>query len=209
MVLKKNIAYDSSSIGQVFTPPHVAKFMIKNALSFLEGRELKVLEPSVGEGVFLKFMLQEGLKNITAYEIDEKLSQSLVKTYPSVIFKFDNFLGSLESEKYDLIIGNPPYLGQNYNAQIFQEYVKKYPICAKYFVGNMDLFYFFIHKAILKLKPGGILSFITTNYWITKSKKTGIKLLKPHILDECFMRQYIDLSSLKMYPFIIAASLLP
>ena len=63
----------------------------------------------------------------------------------------------------------------------------------------MDLFYFFIHKAILKLKPGGILSFITTNYWVTKSKKTGIKLLKPHILDDCFIRQYIDLSSLKMF----------
>jgi len=199
MVLNKTITGNNGSIGQVFTPHYVAKFMIKNALSFLEGRKLKVLEPSVGEGVFLKFLLQEGLKNIHAYEIDEKLVDYLVKTYPRVKFKFENFLGSEESEKYDLIVGNPPYLGQNYNAQIFQEYVKNYPICAKYFVGNMDLFYFFIHKAILKLKPGGVLSFITTNYWLTKSKKTGIKLLKPHILEDCFVRQYIDLSSLRMF----------
>lgn len=199
MVVKKDKAYDNSSIGQVFTPHYVAKFMIKNALRYLDGRQLKVLEPSVGEGVFLKPLIQEGLKNIDAYEIDEKLSDYLDETYPSVNFTFNNFLGSEESEEYDLIIGNPPYLGQNYNAHIFQEYVKTYPICAKYFVGNMDLFYFFIHKAILKLKPGGVLSFITTNYWITKSKKTGIKLLKPHVLEECFLRQYIDLSNLKMF----------
>jgi len=199
MVVKKDKAHASTSIGQVFTPDYVAIFMIKNALSFYDEQKLKVLEPSVGKGVFLKFLIKEGINNIYAYEIDEKLKKYLVEAYPSVKFKFENFLGSDESEKYDLIIGNHPYLGQNYNAQVFQDYVKLYPICAEYFVGNMDLFYFFIHKAILKLKPGGILSFITTNYWITKSKKTGIKLLKPHILEECFIRQYIDLSSLKMF----------
>ncbi|MFX1456410.1 MAG: TaqI-like C-terminal specificity domain-containing protein, partial [Promethearchaeota archaeon] len=37
------------------------------------------------------------------------------------------------------------------------------------------------------------------NYWITKSQKTGIKLLKPHILDECYLLQYIDLSSLNIF----------
>jgi adenine-specific DNA-methyltransferase len=63
----------------------------------------------------------------------------------------------------------------------------------------MDLFYFFIHLGIAKLKPGGILSYITTNYWITKSKKTGIKLLKPHILDKCFLIQYIDLSRIRVF----------
>ncbi|MFX1489118.1 MAG: Eco57I restriction-modification methylase domain-containing protein, partial [Promethearchaeota archaeon] len=103
------------------------------------------------------------------------------------------------TEKFDLIIGNPPYLGQNYNAQLFQEYVKKFPICTKYFVGNMDLFYYFIHLGIDKLNPGGLLSYITTNYWITKSQKTGIKLLKPHILNECYLLQYVDLSPLKLF----------
>jgi adenine-specific DNA-methyltransferase len=63
----------------------------------------------------------------------------------------------------------------------------------------MDLFYYFIHLGILKLNPGGILSYITTNYWITKSKKTGIKYLKPHIIDECFLLQYVDLSSIKIF----------
>ena len=200
MVLNNN----SDTIGQVFTPKFIAEFIVKNVLDYIKQfkgtiKDIKVLEPSVGEGIFLESLLKYGFSSINAFELDETLKAELLSKYPDVNFHFDNFLGSEIKEDYDLIIGNPPYLGQNYNAEVFQKYVKEYPICAKYFVGNMDLFYFFIHLAISKLKPGGILSFITTNYWITKSKKTGIKLLKPHILDECYILQYIDLSQIKLF----------
>ena len=73
MVVEKDKPHTSTSIGQFFTPDYVAKFMVKNALSFLDGQKLKVLEPSVGKGVFLKFLIQEELENIRAYEIDENL----------------------------------------------------------------------------------------------------------------------------------------
>ena len=204
MVLKNFNSKNDNRIGQIFTPNYIAKFMVNNILDFIEFRgkkpqTLSVLEPSAGEGIFLKFLLKNNLSDITAYEMDSNLKENLLKSYPNVQFRFENFLGSDPNKKFDLIIGNPPYLGQNYNAEVFQEYVRKFPFCAKYFVGNMDLFYFFIHLGIEKLNPGGFLSFITTNYWITKSKKTGIKLLKPHVLEECFLRQYIDLSHLKVF----------
>jgi len=204
MVSKKIKWINNNPIGQIFTPNYIADFMVKNSLKFIKNldksiNEIKVLEPSAGEGVFLKYLIQNNFKNISAYEIDESLKDSLLKKYPEVNFRFINVLNSDLNEKFDLIIGNPPYLGQNYNAKIFQDYVRKYPVCEKYFVGNMDLFYFFIHLGIIKLNPGGILSFITTNYWITKSKKTGIKLLKPHILEECYLLQYIDLSDLQLF----------
>lgn len=204
MVLKNKISKRDNGIGQIFTPSYIAEFMVDNILNFLGNSEkkpqnLRILEPSVGEGIFLKHLLKYDFFNITAYEMDNKLKESLVNSYPNIHFKFENFLGSDPNEKFDLIIGNPPYLGQNYNAEIFQEYVKNYDVCAKFFVGNMDLFYFFIHLGIEKLIPGGILSFITTNYWVTKSKKTGIKLLKPHVLEECFLLQYIYLSHLKLF----------
>ena len=205
MVSKKQSLSNNALIGQVFTPKFIAEFMVDNCIKFIEegsakkNKKISVLEPSVGEGIFLKFLLKKGFENITAYEMDINLKENLLKNYRDVNFKFKNFLGSNLNEKFNLIIGNPPYLGQNYNAELFQDYVKNYPICKKYFVGNMDLFYYFIHLGIEKLAPGSILSFITTNYWITKSKKTGIKLLKPHVLNECFLLQYIDLSNLKLF----------
>ena len=204
MVIKNNNSIKDNRIGQIFTPSYIAEFMVNNIITFIINSRkdippLRILEPSVGEGIFLKYLLENNLLNITAYEMDNNLKDYLLNSYPNVQFKFENFLGSDPNEKFDLIVGNPPYLGQNYNADLFQDYKKKYPICDKYFVGNMDLFYYFIHLGIEKLNPGGILTFITTDYWITKSKKTGIKLLKPHVLEECYLLQYLDLSHLKLF----------
>jgi len=197
---------NKNRLSQIFTPDYIAEFMVKNIKQHYFSTsnkatidKIKILEPSAGKGIFLNHLLGEGFTDITAYELDQTLRALLLNNYPNVKYKFENFLGSDANEKFDIIIGNPPYLGQNYNAQIFQELVKNYSICKKYFVGNMDLFYFFIHLGIDKLKPGGLLSFITTNYWLTKSKKTGIKYLKPHIINDCFMLQYIDLSKISVF----------
>ncbi len=197
---------NKNRFSQIFTPDYIAEFMVKNIKQhyFSTHKEstidkIKILEPSAGKGIFLKHLISEGFTDITAYELDQTLKTPLLKSYPNIKLRFENFLGSDANEKFDIIVGNPPYLGQNYNAQIFQELVKNYSICKKYFVGNMDLFYFFIHLGIDKLKPGGLLSFITTNYWLTKSKKTGIKYLKPHITNDCFMIQYIDLSKIQVF----------
>ncbi|TXT65019.1 MAG: Modification methylase TaqI [Promethearchaeota archaeon] len=201
----------TSAIGQIFTPDFVAKFMVSNILThlkqstdistyFKEIETISVLEPSVGKGVFLKSLLEYGFTDITAYELDYSFEKALRKNFPDLTIHYKNILTSTPKEKFEIIIGNPPYLGHNYNSELFQDYISKSELCKRYFVGNMDLFYYFIHLGIELLKPGGYLSFITTNYWLSKSKKTGIKHLKPHILDECYLLQYIDLSKLKLFP---------
>ncbi|MFX1238274.1 MAG: Eco57I restriction-modification methylase domain-containing protein [Promethearchaeota archaeon] len=199
MISNKTNSLLDSSIGQVFTPFYVARFIVKMAMNHIKSNDIKALEPSAGKGVFIECLIDIGLKDITAYEIDSNMGNYLSSKYPDVKLLNENFLSASEEDKYDLIVGNPPYLGQNYNSALFQEYREKYPLCERFFTGNMDLFYYFIHQSISKLKPGGIISFITTNYWITKSKKTGIKFLKPHLLDECYILEYIDLSKLTIF----------
>ncbi len=206
MTIKAN---RKQNYGQYFTSSSITEFMVqlvideiksKNRLKNLDFSEISTLEPAAGDGAFIDALLSNGFKNITAYEIDKDFHKILQNNYGNKVrIKNSNFLEASEEEKYDLIIGNPPYLGQNYASEIFQEYCHKYSICQEYFCGNMDLFYWFIHLGIRKLKPGGLLCFITTNYWIQKGDKTGVKKLKPHIVSECFLNMYVDLSNLKVF----------
>ena len=57
------------------------------------------------EGVFLRHLADKGFKNITAYEIDDSLSNLF---FPNVNFK--SFISEDFDKKFDLIIGNPPYI---------------------------------------------------------------------------------------------------
>ena len=115
MVLKNANSKRDNRIGQIFTPSYIAEFMVKNIITFIVKDNkapptLSILEPSVGEGIFLKFLLEHNFSNITAYEMDENLESTLLKSYPTIDFKFKNFLGSNPNEKFDIVIGNPPYL---------------------------------------------------------------------------------------------------
>lgn len=68
-------------------------------------------------------------------------------------------------KSYNLIIGNPPYLGEKNNREIFKK-IKLTEFGQKYYEGRMDYLYFFIEKGIELLKKNGVLSYITTNYWL-------------------------------------------
>lgn len=95
----KNIT--KNKFGQYFTPEVVANFMV--GLADLSANST-ILEPSCGEGVFLKILRNNGYKHLTAFEIDEDLAQE----YTGV--RYESFVSAKIDEKFDLIIGNPPYI---------------------------------------------------------------------------------------------------
>ena len=67
---------------------------------------------------------------------------------------------------FDIVVGNPPYLGEKGHTQVFEP-IKNSPLGRRFYLGKMDYFYYFFHLGLDMLKPGGTLSFITTNYFIT------------------------------------------
>jgi adenine-specific DNA-methyltransferase len=104
--------------GQFLTPPHIAKFMVKWALS-CETR--KVLDPGVGTGVFLSQAFQL-LKNketfqLTGIDIDPVLLNACfirlkllgLNTNNLKLIKGD-FLTWSDEDKYGSIVCNPPYI---------------------------------------------------------------------------------------------------
>ncbi len=144
--------------GQYMTPEIIAKFMI--SLANIKTNS-EILEPSSGEGVFIKEFLKQGFKNITAYEIDKNLLNS------DLFVINDSFISSDIHKKFDLVIGNPPYIRRkNLEPELIKE-LESNPLWLKYCNALCDYSSIFIIKSIEQLKEGGQLIFITPEYWLS------------------------------------------
>lgn len=96
---------------------------------------------------------------------------------------------------FDIIIGNPPYLGQSGNKETFR-IVKNSPLGRLFHQRRMDYFYFFFHAGIELLKEHGTLSFITTNYFFNA---TYADKLRAHINKECQLVNLVDFNEVKVF----------
>ncbi len=100
------------------------------------------------------------------------------------------------SERFDLIIGNPPYIGEKNNLDYFKP-VKQTPFGAKYYEGKMDYFYFFIYKGWSYLEETGSMCYLSSNYFLTAD---GAKKLRQFIKDKVSLSAFIDYKALKVFP---------
>ncbi len=99
--------------GGFYTPISIAAFILK--WGFNGNKENDVLEPSCGDGVFLEEIRNGGYKykSITAVEIDpieaEKTREISLPKSNVVIADFHEFCLKT-NQRFDLVIGNPPYI---------------------------------------------------------------------------------------------------
>ncbi len=98
-------------------------------------------------------------------------------------------------DKFDIVIGNPPYVGESGNKEIFRRVVSSSNL-SKYYIGKMDYFYFFFHLALNRVKRSGIISFITTNYFITAA---GAIKLRADIRDRSKIIKLFNFNELKIF----------
>ncbi len=163
LVTKQNTKH---KFGQYFTPKIVADFMIRLADISVHS---KILEPSCGEGVFLEILQNKGYNNLTAYEIDPDLGT----TFPFV--RYESFVSANIDEKFDLIIGNPPYIRwKNLEKELKQE-LSVNLIWNKYFNSLCDYLYIFILKSIQLLDENGQLIFICPEYWMNTTHSVSLR----------------------------------
>ncbi|WP_185216935.1 MULTISPECIES: class I SAM-dependent DNA methyltransferase [unclassified Chryseobacterium] len=136
-------------------------------------KEISVLEPSVGTGNFLYAVKELGLKiNISAFEINEttaKISKILhqdadvnLRSFETEFIDEKGFKRDSKEfvEKYDLVIGNPPYgehrglykgLGEEPKISKYEDY--------------------FVKRSLDSLKPNGILAMVLPSGWLNRLKK--------------------------------------
>ncbi|MEN9912448.1 MAG: hypothetical protein RI956_892, partial [Pseudomonadota bacterium] len=165
--MKSTVEKNSKNkFGQYFTPKVVADFMIEMANISEKSR---ILEPSCGKGVFLDLLKQKGFNDLTAFEIDQELAQKFD------CVKYESFVSAKIDEKFDLIIGNPPYIRwKNLEDELKQE-LSNNPIWNKYFNSLCDYLYIFILKSIELLNENGELIFICPEYWMNTTHSISLR----------------------------------
>lgn len=100
-----------------------------------------------------------------------------------------------EKGGFDIVIGNPPYVGEKGNKEIFRSIVKT-TFGKKYYRGKMDLFYFFFHKGIDICRDGGIIGFITTNYYTTAN---GAVTLRKDLKNRTDILKLVNFNEFKIF----------
>lgn len=120
---------DSSSVqklkGAYYTPQILADSIVN---LFINDQIDTILEPSCGDGVFLTSLKKTGfldkLMHLDAIEIDSaeasKVAQKF-KEFDAVEVSNEDFFKyykeSFDNKKYDLVLGNPPYIRYQYLTQ--------------------------------------------------------------------------------------------
>jgi len=163
-------------LGQVFTPD----FIVMEMISLIKNSGT-ILEPSAGNGAFVKRLIN---KNLTSIELDPKLAK---KSNSLCMDFFDYPIDN----KFDTIIGNPPYVRHQ---DILNETKQK--LDYSIFDNRSNLCLFFIYKAIKHLNKNGELIFITPRDFL---KATSAIKLNKFIYNSGTITDIIDLGDKRIF----------
>lgn len=187
-VLRLNI----SSLGQVFTPESIVNKMLSLVRSTKRCQNPRFLEPSCGNGAFFKHLPQ----NKVGIELDRMLIESVNNTFnkhtQSILLNIDFFNYDV-SEKFDCIIGNPPYVRYQDILDSTKLLLSSYK---NFFDLRSNLYLFFIYKSLLHLKDKGELIFITPRDFL---KSTASIKLNHFIFKLGTITDFIDLGDKKIF----------
>lgn len=172
---------DIATRGQVFTPASIVERM----LGLIRNRG-RVLEPACGDGAFLS-RIPPHYPDVVAIEIDpahcpEGALNADFFTYPEV-------------EKFDTIIGNPPYV----KARDIAPETRRH-FSTQLLDGHANLYLHFIEKCVRHLEPGGELVFITPRDFL---KATGAARLNTWLFDQGTITDFEDLGDARIFEGVV------
>ena len=196
---------DPSSLSteemSLFSPPQERKIAHEKSL------KLQRLIKNYIETSHNKKSLKEEIDNLKWELIEATLKEqgkaakldaikSLRKRHekPFFIWKLEFSDVFRENGGFDVVIGNPPYVGEKGNKDIFR------PIAqgnlGNYYQGKMDLFYWFFHLSLDLGRDRAQNAFITTNYYITA---LGARKLRSDIRERASITNLINFNELRIF----------
>lgn len=146
----------SSTLNAHYTAPAIIEGIYK-AVEKMELKPETMLEPSMGTGNFLG-MLPDSMKDTSLYgvELDSITGRIARQLYPQAHITIDGFERvHFSDNKFDLAVGNVPF--GNYQVAD-PRYDKEHFLIHDYFFG----------KTLDKVRPGGIVAFVTSKGTLDK-----------------------------------------
>ncbi|WP_405720988.1 Eco57I restriction-modification methylase domain-containing protein [Anaerovibrio slackiae] len=143
-----------------------------------------------------ELILNQFTENGASTEVIEKYHQSKeLASKPYVLWQIDFARVFREKGGFDVVIGNPPYVGEARHKEIFRE-IAVTRFGSQFYNGKMDLFYFFYHKGLDIGKIGAFCSYITTNYLLDTY---GASKLRQDFYNRTNIVKMINFNELKIF----------
>lgn len=196
---KNKLANFQKINGSHYTPQLLAEFVAKQIVEAAEAQfsdSIKILDPAVGDGELLISLLSELVSStrqkvcITGFDTNSEAINigftRLKNLFPNITpnlscdnfvdisqeYGLENNLSLFASQKFDLVIANPPYVRtQVLGANKAQQLANTFEL-----TGRIDLYHVFIRGIAAVLRPGGIAGIIVSNRFMTT--KAGLEIRK-------------------------------
>ncbi len=182
--------------------PELSDYDIKKAIiqKNLYGIEIDNSAHIISKLRLIKWLISTNMDLSIHHNIDLKSLD--LTNLDQIIKKFDlkfnifnlDFLLEFRSDKFDIIIGNPPYVENKKIKDI--EFKKKITNRFKTAYRLFDLSIIFIERSLELLKKNGYLSFILPNKFL--SADYGIKI-RTLLLNESEIKEIVNISSLPIF----------
>jgi len=172
---KTNKPKQDENLGQVFTSAILAKFMIRLLRVNLKPNS-SILDPCIGPNTFFKAMTEDFSNcHLKGIEIAINLiTEEINKFYesPNRTLIKGSFFDLPVSEKFDLVVQNPPYVRQELlsdGANSKESIRYNVSSLLSTIPSQSNLYIYFLLKSILHLKDGGVMVAVIYDSWLYSS----------------------------------------
>lgn len=172
---KTKIPKRDENLGQVFTSAILAKFMIGLLRDTLK-QNSSILDPCIGPNTFFKAMTEDFSNcHLKGIEIDINLiTEEIQKFYenPKRTLIKGSFFDLPITEKFDLIVQNPPYVRQELlidGANSKESIRYNVSSLLSTIPSQSNLYIYFLLKSILHLNEGGVMVAVIYDSWLYSS----------------------------------------
>ena len=145
---------------------YTPEFMVRSmwdALTRMGFSGGNVLEPGCGTGLFLAMLPEKaaGKVALTGVEADPITARIAAKLFPEAWIRAEDFTKARLTERYDVVIGNPPFSDRTVRADDAAGRL------------HLSLHDYFIARSIERLRPGGVAAFVTSRWTMDKTAATA------------------------------------